>query len=188
MAPPSLSPTAPKQGMLRARVDVDVEQAFSALAKKRGIKTSDLLRSLVLAELGQVGPGQTQVEPDAANADIKVLQVRLPGFLQDAIRARANMRGMPPGRWASALLQSNLSRLPVFNEDEISALRENNRQLFKIGTNVNQIAKSLNESFHDTERVRLDVLADLSNSIVRTRNVIRAIVRNTRRGWEADEP
>ena len=50
------------------------------------------------------------------------------------------------------------------------------------------MARLLNGASHQTELVRLEVLTDVSNSIVRTRNVIRSIVRNTRRGWAADEP
>lgn len=188
MPPPSLSPTAPKQGVLRARINADVEQAFATLAKQRGMKTSDLLRSVVLAELGRIGPAETQIEPDPQNAAMEVLKVRMPAFLWDAVKARSSLRGMPPGRWAAALLQSNLSRWPVFSDEETASLKENNRQLLKIGTNLNQMARSLNESFHQTEQVRIELMLELSSSLTRTRNVIRSLVKNTRRGWEADEP
>lgn len=188
MAPPSLSPKSPKQGVIRARVDIEIEQAFAARAKQRGMKTSDLLRSLVLAEVGTIGPPVSNVPAAPEHADLESLSVRLPAFLMDAVKARAKMRGMPPSRWAAALIQSNLSKLPVLNEEETAALQDNSRLLLKIGTNVNQMARLLNGAFHQTELVRLEVLADVSNSIVRTRNVIRSIVRNTRRGWAADEP
>ena len=77
---------------------------------------------------------------------------------------------------------------PVMTDDDTAALQDNGRLLLKIGTNVNQMARLLNGASHQTELVRLEVLTDVSNSIVRTRNVIRSIVRNTRRGWAADEP
>ena len=188
MAPPSLSPTAPKQGMLRARVDIHVEEAFAALAKQRGIKTSDLLRSLVLAEVGAGGPPIGHVKPEPENSEVNELRVRLPAFLFDAAKARAKMRGMPPGRWAAALVQSNLSRHPFLNDDEINSVNMTNRELAAVNRNINQIALRLNEAFYDTERVRIDSLAELTNNIVRTRNVIRVLVRTSRQGWELDEP
>jgi hypothetical protein len=106
----------------------------------------------------------------------------------NAVKARAKMRGMPPGRWASALIQSNLSKLPVMTDEDTAALQENGRLLMKIGTNINQMARLFNGAAHQTEIVRLEALTDLSNYIRKTRTVIRSIVRNTRRGWIADEP
>ena len=188
MAPPSLSTTAPKHAVLRARVDADLEQAFAARAKQRGMKTSDLLRSLVLAEVGTIGPPIGHVPAAPENSKLETFGVRLPAFLMDAVKSRAKMRGMPPSRWAAALIQSNLLKLPVMTDEDTAALQDNGRLLLKIGTNVNQMARLLNGASHQTELVRLDVLTDVSNSIVRTRNVIRSIVRNTRRGWAADEP
>ena len=188
MAPPTLSLTAPKQGVLRARVDIDIEQAFAARAKQRGMKTSDLLRSLVLAEVGTMGPPISNVPAVPENSELETLGVRLPAFLMDAVKARAKMRGMPPGRWAAALIQSNLSKLPVMTDEDTAALQENGRLLMKIGTNINQMARLFNGAAHQTEIVRLEALTDLSNYIRKTRTVIRSIVRNTRRGWVADEP
>jgi antitoxin component of RelBE/YafQ-DinJ toxin-antitoxin module len=75
--PSSLSPTAPKQSVLRTRVETDVEQAFIAVAKQRDMKTSDLLRSLILAEVVAFGPLIGNVPAAPENAALEALNVRL---------------------------------------------------------------------------------------------------------------
>jgi len=152
------------------------------------MKTSDLLRSLVLAEVGAAGPPIGHIAAVPAHSDVVELKVRLPAFLVDAVKARAKMRGMPPGRWAASLVQSNLSKHPVLNGAEIIAVNSTNRELAAVGRNINQIARRLNDAFYDTESVRIEALNDLTNVITRTRNVIRGLVRTSRQGWEAEEP
>jgi antitoxin component of RelBE/YafQ-DinJ toxin-antitoxin module len=186
--PPSLSPTAPKQSVLRARVDTDIEQAFIAVAKQRGMKASDLLRSLILAEVGALGPPIGNVPAAPENASLEALNVRLPGFLMDAVKARSKMRGMPPGRWAASLIQSNLFRHPVLDSRETEALEATNLEFSAIGRNINQIARRLNETAHEANRVRLEDLAHLDQIIVKTRNVVRKLVSASRQAWKADEP
>jgi hypothetical protein len=68
------------------------------------MKTSDLLRSLILAEVVAFGPPIGNVPAAPENAALEALNVRLPGFLMDAIKACSKMRGMPPEHWATSLI------------------------------------------------------------------------------------
>ena len=66
---------------------------------------------------------------------------------------------------------------------EVQALNRNSRELAAIGRNINQIARALNEAFFETERIRLDKLAELTASIAENKTVIRALVRSSQQGW-----
>ena len=70
------------------------------------------------------------------------------------------------------------------DDTELQGLRTSNRELAAIGRNLNQIAKALNEAFHETERVRLDRLAELSRAIEGNRMAIQSLVRASQNTWE----
>lgn len=89
-------------------------------------------------------------------------------------------------RWASSLVQSNLMRPPVLTERELLVIEAATRELGAIGRNISQIARSLDETYFRTERIRLDRLAELSAKITATRTAIGALVRASRRSWRAD--
>jgi hypothetical protein len=110
--------------------------------------------------------------------------VRLAAFLLEDVKKRAKARGMAPSRWIASLVQSNVTRLPVLTEDELAAVLAANRELAAIGRNINQIARTLNETFHETERVRLDTLADV---IADNRQAIRELVRASKQAWASEE-
>lgn len=90
---------------------------------------------------------------------------------------------MTPSRWAASLIQSNLTGQPVMTKVELAELQTSSRELAAIGRNINQIAKALNEAFYETERVRLDTLAELSKAVAENRSAIRALVRASRNAW-----
>jgi hypothetical protein len=90
-------------------------------------------------------------------------------------------------RWISALVQSNLTRHPVLTETELLAIEASTRELAAIGRNINQLARALNETYFQTERIRLDRLNELSRNITQTREAIGALVRASRNSWRTDE-
>ena len=94
---------------------------------------------------------------------------------------------MAPSRWVTALVQSNLTRQPVMSDDELAGLLASNRELAAIGRNLNQIARALNEAFYETERVKLEKLAELRQVITENRLAVRALVRASQNAWEADD-
>jgi len=172
--------------VLKARVDAEITAHFRRMAKARGLSESELLRAAVLAVTGQKsGPAQI-VKPDPENADTERMTVRMPRFLMDAAKSRAKAKGMAPSRWVAALVQSNLTGQPVMTDAELAALLASNYQLTAIGNNINQIAKAINKAFHETERVRLDKLAELGNTIAEHQAVILTLVRASQNDWGAE--
>lgn len=172
--------------VLKTLVEPEIKTRFRNQAKARGLSESELLRAVILAATGQDGGADQLIKPDAANADLDRMTVRMPCFLMQATKARAKLKGMAPSRFVTALVQSNLTGKPVMTDDELAVLLSSNRELAAIGRNINQIARSLNEAFHETERVRLDKLAELHRVLIENRSVIRALVRASQNVWEAD--
>lgn len=171
---------------LKARVEPGIKKAFEARATARNLKPSELLRQLVMAELGLQAdlPGIVEA-PSLKEVKTQQATVRLPAFLMDAVRDRAEAKGMRAGRWMAALIQGNLSQTPVMTEKEIVALRAMNRELAAIGRNVNQIAKSLNSAIHGIERgqVSLEGLDKLPAAITVSRKVISNLIRKSQLSW-----
>lgn len=153
----------------------------------RGLSDSELLRLAVRQLLGDAGdePASMRIDPEKVDQDR--VTVRLPAFLMEAARNRAKAKGMALSRWFSALAQSNVSAPPVLTTDELAVIEASNRELAAIGRNINQIARALNEAHFETERVRLDRLAELSELIKSVRSDIRALIRASRGSWKNDE-
>jgi hypothetical protein len=95
--------------------------------------------------------------------------------------------GFAPSRWIAALVQSNLTRQPVLTDAELQAVLESNRELAALGRNLNQVAKALNEAFHETDRVRFDLIQELADEVRMNRNAIRSLVRASRDVWSGTD-
>lgn len=113
--------------------------------------------------------------------------LRIPGFLVEGLKARAEKHAVTMNRWIVSLVQSNLMRVPVLPENAVLELERSNRELFAIGRNINQIARVLNEAHFKTEQVKLEKLEELSSYIRRTRDSIRAVIRSSRGVWRDGE-
>ncbi len=171
--------------VLRARVDASIKERFQQRAAAHGLSESEQLRALVLAFLdGAPASGPVPIDPE--NADLERITVRLPAFLLESAKGRAAALGMAPSRWIASLVHSNLRKEPVTTETETAALQRCTYELSAIGRNINQIARALNQAPNETERVKLDTLKVLAESIGRTRENIRALVRASRNVWSID--
>lgn len=181
------NPSPPSMPVLKTVVETETKTRFHRMAKARDKSDSELLRAVILAVTGEDAAADRPIEPDAGRADTERVRLRLPRFLMDGLRARAKAKGMAPNRWVGALVQSNLMRQPAMSDDELVGLLASNRELAAIGRNLNQIARALNEAFHETERVKLEKLAELRQAIMENRRAIRALVRASQNAWEADD-
>lgn len=179
---PLLRPTMP---VLKTLVEPEVKAQFRARAQSQGLSESELLRALVLVATEQEPQANAPVVLDPADADLERITVRMPRFMLQAAKARAEKKGMAPSRWITALVQSNLTHNPVMNDEELAALLGNLRELVAIGRNINQMAKSLNQNFHATEQVRLKRLYALKVLIEENKQAIRLLVRASQHAWEA---
>lgn len=173
--------------VLKTLVEPGTKTRFRSMAKARGLSESELLRAVILAVTGEDDGADQPIEPDAEKADTARMTVRMPRFLMEAATARGKVKGMAPSRWVAALVQSNLTRQPVMTDDELAGLLATNRELAAVGRNINQIARALNDAFHETERVKIERLAQLRDAIVKQRAAVRALVRASQNSWTADD-
>lgn len=180
--------------VVRARLKPELHKRFQALRLAEGLTESELLQRAVENELLGVGrpakpaPVQPAKAPAASGegSETTRLTVRLPAFVRAAAAARASARGQRVTPWVAALVQSHVAATPVLTEAELQAVEASNRELAAVGRNINQIARALNEAHFQTERVRLDRLADLSEKIDSLREAIRGLVRASRNAWGAE--
>lgn len=183
--------------IVKTRLKGAMHVRFLAEQEARGISESELLR-LALAQffegLEQSAPSdraakatrQPPVEFDPEQASLERKTVWMPAFLMKAASARAQEKGMSFSRWTSSLVQSHLMRVPVLTEPELLAVEAATRELAAIGRNINQIARTLGQAYFQTERIRLDKLAELSAKLSAAREAIGALVRASRRSWRAE--
>lgn len=137
-----------------------------------------------MAQLGtEPSTKSIQLPNNEEPTKLSQITVRMPASFLITVKNRASSKGMATSRWITALVQSNLLSQPVMSDLEVQALNRNSRELAAIGRNINQIARALNEAFFETERIRLDKLAELTASIAENKTVIRALVRSSQQGW-----
>lgn len=182
-----LSGTLFPMPVLKTLVENETKISFRSIAKGKGISESELLRAVVFSLVAQDIRTDQPITPDPENAETERITVRMPRFIREAAKERAKSKGMAPSRWIAALVQSHLTGQPVMTKPDLSELQASNRELAAIGRNINQIAKALNEAFYETERVRLDKLAELKTAIAENRAMIRALIRASQNAWEAEE-
>lgn len=172
---------------MRARVDAALKEAFEIRAKQLNKKPPELLREIVIRELGGE-PGAVDGKENGQptrSAGSKRYEVRIANPVVDAVEHRAREKGMTPARWLGALAQSHVVREPVMTEKEVLALRALTRELSALGRNVNQIAKALNSAFDLVERSRinLDDLLRLEKGIDVTKRVVRTLIHKSQLSW-----
>ena len=176
----------PLMPVLKTLVDLDLKTRFRNLAKAQGLSESECLRGLVLAVTEQdKSTDQQPIQPDPDNSEPDRITVRMPHFLMVSTKVRAKSKGMAPSRFITALLQSNLMAHPVMTDGEIGRLNASTRELASIGRNINQIAKALNDTLNETDRVKLIKLAELQEAILKNRATIRELVKASQNSWGA---
>jgi predicted DNA binding CopG/RHH family protein len=179
----SVAPVPGPNPIVKARVDHATRAQIAAHALSRGVSESELLRQALRRELdGDPRPAQPAA-PERDETSTARITVRIPSFVADAAKMRAQAAGMAPSRWIANLVQSNVARHPVLADCELQSLEATTRELAALGRNINQIARALNQAHFEAERIRLDRLADLAALIATIREEIRSLVRASRNVW-----
>lgn len=176
--------------VLKTLADDNLKARFRAIACERGISESEFLRYVAMAAVGLADSSRPAeliefAEAGAPGAQLDRMTVWAPAYILDAARTRGEAVGMAGSRWIAGLVQSNVTRLPVLTDAEVQALEASDRQLSAIGRNLNQIARALNNAFHETERVKLEKLAELAAAVADNRAAIDALIRASRNKWGA---
>lgn len=175
--------------VLKTLVDEETKAKVVKTTKSLGLSESEFLR-VIISEIFESDKESehkiSEKKDDSPPTALARITVRMPAFIMQKAKKRAEKKKMALSRWIAALVQSNLLKQPVHNEREILILQASNRELAAIGRNINQIAKTLNESFYKTEAVRIDILAELIKTIEKNKTSINSLIRASQNVWEVE--
>lgn len=133
--------------IIAARVSSDTKARLRALATKRGLSDSALLKDLLELTLGGGGtPGPGDAEYASRQSRRARLYVRLRPDDQLLLAERAAARRMASATYVSVLVRAHLRDLALLPADELRALNRVVAELGAIGRNLNQIARATHQA------------------------------------------
>lgn len=139
---------------LTLRVSPDLVRRFDAAAATRGGR-SRLLRRL-MEEAAQAGlPELADVATRPAGTK---LTLRVAPFDMAVLEAEAARAGLSRTQWTVALIRARLHHRPQFKRSEAIAFIDVQRELRRIGVNVNQIARALNTAVLEGQVLDLEII------------------------------
>ena len=173
--------------MRQVRLGYVLDEQFEQLARKHQASPSEMLRESVRQRLEAESMRATPAPAlRAGGGEYKKVTLRVPAYVLEGARTRALLKGMKVSKWMVSLVQSNVSSDPVLTDPELLELEECARQLAAIGRNINQIARALHMAPHETDRIKVDQLKYLSDSIGRTKTAMLGLVRASRNAWASE--
>lgn len=145
------------------RLTDDEKKAWRKFCQDRSVSESDMLRLMINQVSGGEGEAGTS---DQEEKKTEQISIRISSKDKYRLIKRAKKEGYPSRTsWVTSLVLAALHREPVLSQDEISALRESNRQLAAIGRNINQLARALNTDARAQTRITRADIKDLSSQI-----------------------
>nr|WP_314188038.1 plasmid mobilization relaxosome protein MobC [uncultured Brevundimonas sp.] len=122
------------------RLPPDLIRRFDAAAASQGGR-SRLLRRLIDGAAQASLPARSEAAPSRLSSK---MGLRLAPADLAALEAEAASRGQSRTQWTVALIRARLYRRPQFSRHEALSFVEVQRELRRIGVNINQIARALN--------------------------------------------
>ena len=170
--------------IIAARVPADTKARLKALAARRGVSESALLKDLLEITLGGPAvPASDDAEPVARLARGARLYVRLRPDDQLLLAERAAARRMAAATYVSVLVRAHLRHLAPLPHDELRALNRVVAELGAIGRNLNQIARATHQGAPATGPHRGDVLAMLKVCEA-LRDHVKALLKENAVSWK----
>lgn len=174
-----------KKPQIKTQISSEIKTKFQNLAKTKGLTEAEFLRKLVIDAIGEMEEKIGQ-EPKELNSELDRLTIRLPKFLMGVVKEKAKAKGMVKSRWIKSLVQANLTNHTVMTDNEVLVLRESNRELAAIGSNINQIAKVINQSFYKAESLKIEKLNEVMNVINNNRKALKELIRVSKDYWKSE--
>jgi Bacterial mobilisation protein (MobC) len=167
-----------------ARVSSETKSRLRALAERRQLSESALLKSLLEMMLQSAGSLENRVlEPCQRSHRGARLYVRLRPDDRLLLHERAAARGMAGATFVSILVRAHLRNLAPLPKDELLALKRSVAELGAIGRNLNQIARTANRGELVTGPGREDLKAML-RVCEGLRNHVKGLLSANVRSWE----
>jgi hypothetical protein len=172
--------------ILKTRVTEETKQIVESIARQQQLTESAWLRRLITSTLQSAGAApkgiaKTEASDEAPRA--ARLMIRLVPEDQLLLQARASARGMPSATYISVVVRAHLRGVIPLPKEELQALRRATAELTVIGRNLNQLARSANQTGRVTGPSR-DELKALLRACEGLRDHFRRLLEANVRSWE----
>lgn len=157
------------------RVTPEEKKKIQVFCQDHGLTESEFFGLLISRALASVSTEEIQVE-DSEVKDKKIT-VRLGDSDFQKVGLHAKAEGFSNRTvWLRNILLGKINDEPVISGGELAALRESNRQISAIGRNLNQIARSINIEFRDSDKLKKEYLDMLSEVIEEHKTLVVAVI------------
>ena len=133
-------PALPGQKMVGAYVEAGLADRFKAWARTTDGGASAALRRMILQVVDGTEPGLP------VGASGRQIGVRLKDPERIALLRAAKARQTTPANWLRSLAVVHLGRRPQWNDAEVAELRAIGMEVRRVGNNLNQLARVMNEA------------------------------------------
>ncbi|PMR77774.1 plasmid mobilization relaxosome protein MobC [Billgrantia endophytica] len=168
---------------VEARLTDTEKKSWTQFCRANGLRESDMLRRMIQRVAGKA----EKAEDQKVETRSRKLTIRLSPTQDRWLAQRAHKEGYPSRTsWLTALVLAELHREPVLTDDEISALRESNRELAAIGRNLNQVARAINIEFRESEKLKQDAIEKLIERIEQHKDLVASLLSRNMNRWRDD--
>ena len=132
-------------GVLTVRLPDEVHEKWATYCSGLGLKPAKAIR---LSIEQQVAANDAPMKPVRAGTGGKnkiQVKVQITESEREGIRLRTHLHGGTRSGWIAKAIRSALTQAPIIGEEQAEIVKASNHQLLKLGININQIARRLNE-------------------------------------------
>lgn len=170
---------------IETSLDQSAKDAFRRLAKRSGTTEAALLRR-VIATLVKANPTGL-VGPDVAATRSMWLSVRVTPDIFEAVTKTACQAGTTRPSIVLGTLRARFLQAPTLLPAETEALARAAYQLSMVGTNLNQLTRSLHQGRLEALAERDPVLVQTISAVTALREQVHALVERATARWAPTE-
>lgn len=171
---------------IHVRIGKETQDDWNAMCAEMGTTSSDEIRAFIKSRLSR-----RQHPVKIAMQRSKQDKIRQTLFLTvGEIEALKKWQEREGGSRASLIIKfirAGLTRQPVFDQAEVDALLTNNAELSRIGSNLNQIARQLNQGLNMEEIQQALDIESVKKAIDENRAGVHELVSFNLKRWDFSE-
>ena len=166
------------------RATAEKKSRFAALAARRGVSQSGLLRQLMDLVLAHCPVEPVATERHGETRERHPMTVRLRPGDRNLLRARAQRRGMNYTTYAAVLIRAHLRANPPMPLDELAQFERSLAEVSAMARRLTQVALTVRGGRSGDPGCELN-LATVVEAVQRLREELREVVRVNRISWES---
>lgn len=166
-------------------LDRATKEAFRSLARQSGTTEAALLRR-VISTVVKSNPDARADLRGAATRSMRLTVRVTPEIFEAVTRAARNAGTTRPGI-VLGTLRARFLQAPTLLPAEAEAVGRAAYQLSMVGTNLNQLTRSLHQGRIETLKDRDPVLVETASAVIALREQVRALVEAATTRWAPEE-